>query len=330
MRCETCGVLLEIEHDPEDAVEEHSHDTWTAGNAGRTVASLGTHVLSCEGCRATTESTDLSTACQFCGGHLVALSSPEGVVPPEAVVPFQVDAVGARDAFERWVTSRWLAVKALKRVNGAESLRGTYLPYWTFDAATASEYTGQRGEDYTVKVDDDRTERRTRWHAARGSVRRSFDDVVVPGRSEAPALRRALGTVRLSEAVPYRPEYVAGYSTARYEIDPAEGLVEAKRSMASEIRKDVRRAIGGDRQKIEAIETAYSAVMFKLVLVPIWMATYMYGGKQWQLFVDGTTGKVSGSYPIDKVKVAVLVLVALVVVAVGVWLVMTYYGATGT
>lgn len=321
MRCLMCGYFAEIAHDPDASVDEHDYETWAANNAGRAVASLGGHVLRCEGCGATTESTAISTACQFCGGHLVGITPTEGVIPPEAVVPFALDQTAARAAFTKWVTSRFFGPRALKDVDAEESLRGTYLPYWTFDARTTSEYEGQRGDDYTVKVDDDRTETRTRWSHRSGTVRRSFDDIVVPGSAQlTPKEARGAGSADLAKAQPYRAEYVAGFSTVRYDVDPPRGLETAKQVMAGVIRDDVERAIGGDRQRISQIRTAYAAVMFKLVLMPFWIATYMYAGKQWQVVINASTGKVTGKHPVSAVKVALTVVGGLVLLVLALYL----------
>ena len=61
------------------------------------------------------------------------------------IVPEEV-----RKAFKGWVTSRWFAPSSLKKVGSTEQLTGTYLPHWTYDSATATNYTGERGEHYWV------------------------------------------------------------------------------------------------------------------------------------------------------------------------------------
>ena len=316
LQCGACGYRTEITHDADEVIEEHSFDGWTAANPKATVTDLGGLVLTCQGCGALTESTALSGSCQFCGGHLVAVTHPEGFIQPEAVLPFVVQGSAARVAVTKWASSRWFAPSALKAVGDTESLQGTYVPHWTFDAVTTSPYSGQRGEHYTVKVND-RQERRTRWHAASGVVNRTFDDVVVPAATNLPQAKLTkLGPWQLEKAVPYRPEYLAGHSTLRYDVDPAAGAETAKAEMAAVIRTDVTRQIGGDEQKIHSVRTTYSNVMFKLVLLPIWIATYMYAGKQWQVMVNANTGEVHGQRPYSPVKIAVAVVAAVLVLAV--------------
>ena len=324
LRCVACGGRTEIVHAEGDAVDEHSFDAWAAAQDGSDGAVPADRLLTCDGCGATTQSTDLSVACRFCGGHLVAVADTDGLVQPEAVVPFAIEQAQARDAFRLWVRSRPFAPGELKKVGDTESLHGTYVPHWTFDAETSSSYSGQRGDAYhvTVKVgDDERQERRVSWVPVSGQVERSFDDVLVPASSQVGELDlRRLGPWPLEDAVPFRGEYLAGYSAARYEVEPSAGLERAKATMSKTITKDVRRDIGGDEQRIGTVRTTYAEVMFKLVLLPLWIATYVYAGKQWQVMVNANTGEVVGKRPFSTWKIVSAVLVGLVVVGALVYL----------
>lgn len=332
LTCGACGATREIEAGEDTTVDEHSFEEWFAANAHVRVASLGGQVLRCEGCGAQVETTDLSETCQFCSGHLVVLSAPDGLIAPEAVVPFTVPEAGAQTAFKKWVSSRWFAPNSLKKVGRAHSLKGTYVPHWTFDARTSSHYTGQRGDYYYVTrtrtVSDGnggtRTEtyqeRRTRWSRASGQVARDFDDVLVPASNRLPSDRLdEMGPWKLGTAVAYQPEFLTGYSALRYDVDPQDGSVTAREQMAEVIRGDVERDIGGDEQRISRVDTTYAQVMFKLVLLPLWLASYAHGGKQWQVMVNANTGKVTGDRPYSAIKIALAVLAALLVAAVAVW-----------
>jgi hypothetical protein len=53
---------------------------------------------------------------------------------------------------------------------------------------------------------------------------------------------------------------------------------------------------------------------FKHVLVPVWIGTYHYQGKEYHLLVNGQTGKVGGYKPRDTTKVAMSVLISLAVI----------------
>jgi hypothetical protein len=308
-------------------VDEHSFAEWAA-QPPKSVATIGKQVLSCRGCGATTETDELAGACPFCGGVLIALSQPDGVIAPEAVVPFGVDRRAANDAFVTWVRSRWFAPSSLKRVGATESITGTYVPHWTYDAHTETDYTGQRGEHYwvteTYTVSDGkggtRTEtrqvQRTRWYPAAGHVARDFDDVLTLASTKiSPKLVDDAGPWSLEQAVPFSPDYLAGYTALRYDVDPDAGLGPAKQQMEDVVRGDCRRDIGGDEQRVDRMAVQYSAVMFKLLLLPLWIATYVYAGRTFQVLVNANTGEVLGERPFSRLKIALAVLAGLVLLA---------------
>jgi hypothetical protein len=209
-------------------------------------------------------------------------------------------------------------------VGAAESVRGTYVPHWTFDADTLTDYRGQRGEHYWVTVSstdsEGRTqthqEQRTRWHRAAGTVQRLFDDVLIVGSGALPArLLERLRPWPLADAVPYSTDYLAGHDALRYDVEPEEALAEAKAAMEPQIRSDVRRDIGGDEQRISSMSTQYRDLTYKLVLLPVWLAVYVYAGRTFDVAINARTGEVLGQRPYSVAKIVAAVLVGLVVVA---------------
>jgi hypothetical protein len=304
-------------------IQEHPFDEL----AQRPRTALAAHVWTCQKCGATTDSDLLASKCQFCGAPLVDAGDANEQIAPEAVLPFEVDRAGVRSALRGWVTSRRFAPRNFRSVSEAESLSGTYVPHWTFDADTTSDYVGQRGdhywetETYTTTVDGQtqtqtRQVMRTRWSHASGRVARAFDDVMVRGTARLIEEHQdKLEPWPLTAAVAYQPEYLSGYSALRYDVEPENGLAVAKQQMDKVIERDCRNDIGGDEQRLNNVSTSYADVMYKLVLLPVWVVVYLYGGKTWQVLVNGRTGEVIGSRPYSKVKIVAAVLAALIVIA---------------
>ena len=331
LRCPYCGHVQQLT-DTGRQVTEHSYDELVR-LPRKPAASVGRYVFACQKCGAKTESDALSELCQFCGAALVADVTAGELVAPEAVLPFVVDRNGVREALRKWIKSRWFAPSKLKRVSETEQLKGTYLPHWTFDSKTVSDYTGQRGEHYytteTYTDSDGNTQTRqvqhTNWYPASGRVSRDFDDLLVPAtqRLDGRSLDK-LTPWPLHLARPYQPDYLAGYTALRYEVEPESGLAVAKTEMAKVIETDCRHDIGGDEQRVSSVQTHYLDVMFKLMLLPVWIAAYLYAGRSYQIMVNAHTGEVVGKRPYSVWKIlaaivtAILVLtVIIVIIAVG-------------
>jgi DNA-directed RNA polymerase subunit RPC12/RpoP len=324
LRCPYCGYQQEIAQQGKQ-IQEHSYDEWLA-KPRKPVAMVGAYVFLCQGCGARTETDKVSDRCQFCGAPVVADTNPAELIVPEVVVPFALGQPEVRDRFQKWVKSRWFAPGSLKKVGATEQLAGTYLPHWTFDAQTSTNYRGQRGEHYYVTetysetvngqtVTRTRQVQRTRWHPASGQVRRGFDDVLVPATTTMPQAQLVkLSPWALTTGVSYQPEFLSGYRTLRYDVEPSNGLESAKAQMKPVIENDCRRDIGGDEQRVSAMDIHYAALMFKLVLLPVWIAAYLHAGKTFQVLVNAATGEVIGErpYSVGKIVAAVLLVVAVI------------------
>ena len=281
------------------------------------------HVVRCESCGAETTFDPNVTAsvCAWCGVDIIAQAMSRRLLTPKGVLPFRIDRDRGMTLFRDWVGSRWFAPNALKKMaRNDERLQGVYIPFWTYDSRTTSRYTGERGDDYWVtqtytamqngrRVTRTRQVRRTRWRPASGTVRNTFDDVLVLAATSVPRrLADALEPWDLQNIEPYQDEYLTGFRAESYSIDLDDGFDVAEQVMEVAIRRTVRRDIGGDHQRIRSLSIRHQDVTFKHILLPIWVSTYRYRGKSFQFLINGRTGEVQGERPYSGWKIAFLVL----------------------
>jgi len=337
MQCPYCGFRQEITAGDRE-IREIAYGE-LASLPRKPVGSIGAYTYVCQRCAARTETDETASVCQFCGAPLVIDATASGQIVPEGVLPFALDRGKVRDAMRSWVKSRWFAPSGLKKVSETESMKSTYVPHWTFDSQTVSDYRGQRGEHYWVTetyTDSEgksqtRRVQKTRWHPAGGTVQRAFDDVLVPASGVLPVKKvDDLAPWPLEKAQPYQPEFLAGHYALRYDVEPENGFTEARNRMAPVIEQDCRRDIGGDEQRVSSVNTRHNDVTFKLMLLPVWIATFIYAGKNWQILVNGLTGEVHGERPFSKLKIALAVIAAVIVIAIIVFVVAHHGGGSST
>ena len=78
----------------------------------------------------------------------------------------------------------------------------------------------------------------------------------------------------------------------------------------------MRRDIGGDEQRIDDVETQYANVMFRHLLLPVWIGAYRFQNKVYQVAVNARTGEVQGERPYSTAKIALLVAAILAIIAI--------------
>ena len=291
--------------------------------------------VSCDGCAAQISSQDQEVGgatafdCPFCGHAINTQGQSRRQIRPRSLLPFAVRPEQARDAFRQWLKSRWfLPSKLARRGRQHEQLTGIYLPYWTYDANTSSNYTGQRGDHYWVtkhyttrvngkNVSKTRRVRKTRWRSASGRVAVSFDDVLVLASTTLPPeLTDCLEPWDLSDLVPFDAAFLAGFRAEVYQADLAQGFSDARIKMEPAIRASICRDIGGDKQRIHNVSTEHSDVTFKHLLLPVWSSAFRWNNRVFRFVINGQTGEVQGERPYSPWKIAGAGALALVAVGV--------------
>ncbi|TCP41734.1 TFIIB-type zinc finger domain-containing protein [Rhodovulum marinum] len=265
-----------------------------------------------------------ATECPFCATPVVTDTGAQRRIKPQGVLPFALEERDAHTAMTDWLGRLWFAPNGLKDyARKGRRMDGIYVPYWTYDAATHSRYSGARGTVYhetRTVMRDGKPQRvqvqKVRWAPVSGRVARAFDDILVLATTSLPKrYTDALQPWDLSELDPYRPEYLAGFRAEGYTVGLDEGFAEARAIMDRAIRRDVKFDIGGDRQRIDRLQTQVSDVTFKHVLLPVWLAAYKYRGRTYRFVVNGRTGRVQGERPWSAWKIALAVILGLLLAA---------------
>jgi len=281
----------------------------------------------CQSCRAISLFDPVRQAqnCEFCGSTQLApyAEAKEGF-RPESVLPFKVSEADARDRIRAWYGKLWLAPSALKRKALTDTVRGVYLPYWTFDARVAAAWTADAGHYYyTTETYSEGGQTRTRqvqhvrWEPAAGRLDHFFDDdLVCASVGVHPALLRAIEPFSTTELRPYDPGYVAGWIVERYQIDLVAAAQRARDVMDAKVRDLCAAKVPGDTQRNLQVRADYGGQTFKHILVPVWLLSYNYGSKAYQCVMNGVTGTIRGEYPKSAWKVALVVLALFVGIVV--------------
>lgn len=345
--CEQCGALVTFEPGSNDLTCQYcSHRTAIEAAAGlireydlkealNWLATAGPEIerpsTQCESCAASFDFDQHvhSGECPFCGTPIVLGTGSAKKIKPKSLLPFKITEQEAHGFFKRWIGNLWFAPGKLKKFTRGESrLNGVYIPYWTYDSQTQSQYVGERGDIYMepqsyISNENGRRVRRTRmvskirWTPVRGRVARFFDDVLVGATRSLPRrITDSLNPWDLDNLTPYNEKYLSGFTSEIYQIDVDQGFDAAVAIMNSIIRNDIARDIGGDQQRILNADTRHSNTTFKHLLLPVWSAGFRFKGKLYRFVINARTGKVQGERPYSVTKIVLAALAAAAAIAV--------------
>ncbi|MGC9366789.1 MAG: hypothetical protein ACP5FK_07080 [bacterium] len=342
LECPYCGSKNEIIVDPEkieQAVKELDYKEF--------LSKLDTEekleekiTVKCTSCGATFSFDEnvTSGSCAYCGTKIVAQKHSQKQIKPSSILPFNITKTQAGENFAKWIKKLRFAPDRLKKLTGLSNLNGVYMPYWTFDAETVSEYLGERGdyfdqqETYTAtennkKVTKTRKVRKIRWEKVRGTIKKLFNDIlIIASKSLQNKYIPMLEPWDLDQLVPYDDQFLSGFQVESYSVDLKEGFHKAKQKMEGIIRQAIVKAIGGDQQKINAFKTDYRNLTFKHILLPLWISAYTFQGKTYQIIINARTGEVHGDRPYSKIKIFFTVATIAAIIALIIFLIIKFTG----
>ncbi len=316
--CESCRTELKVET-AKDSVDEYSiRDYRVREQVGAPLS--GVSVAVCESCGGEIyfDTHETAKRCPMCGSAQIRADAARSGVAPEGVVPFRIDRDDAQLRFRRWIGKRWFAPNQLKRAYAEGRLEGLYVPYWTFDADCCADYAGYGGRTRVVRDRDGNTRTKIDWYPVSGRVYRKFDDLLVcASQKQSGSLAEQLAPYDTIGGVrPFSCQYLAGYKAERYSIDGLTCFRRAQAAMEGMLRTDVESDIlahGFSQSRVSSFTPLYRDVTYKGVLVPMYTASYGYGGRSYFYAINGQTGKVVGSYPKSVPKILAAVLAAALV-----------------
>jgi hypothetical protein len=321
----TAGDQVVVEHDLIQALRAIPDDQrgWQAKKIS----------VKCQSCQAISvfDPAHVGQRCDFCGSSaLVPYEEIKEAFRPESLLPMKVSENQVRDSIHRWYRTRWFAPNQLKRAALTDIVKGLYIPYWTFDAQVHAEWTAESGyyyyeqETYRDSQGELKTRQvqKVRWEPSCGSLDHFFDDELVPAsRGVQPEMLRRIEPFPTKELAPYQPGFLSGWVVERYQIDLGTAAHTAREEMDAELRSLCAAQVPGDTHRNLQVEADYSGQTFKHILVPIWLLTYNYGARNFQVVINGYTAAIAGKYPKSWIKITFAVLAILA--ALGILLLLT-------
>jgi hypothetical protein len=323
--CDHCGAAVAIVLADEAIVSHDLFGKEAIASLRASELAAGASSVTCTQCGAQAIVTRRADRCTFCDAPMVfevdtAISS----IPPGGVVPFVVDGKQAAVKFQNWLAKRWFAPSDLVRHSKRDRLDGVYLPFWFFDAAATTQYDGQRGtvrtttETYTDSDGKSQTRQveTVDWYPASGTVSTKSTNVMVSASAAlSEKLVAKLSSWDLVRTRAFDPRFLAGFVAETYKVQPSDGFTTAYPIIESQIKSAICRDIGGDRQQVGSMNVDWNAVAFRHVLLPLWLASFRYGGKIFHVAVNAETGEVEGERPWSWQKIVLLVAVIFAAVA---------------
>lgn len=327
LHCPYCDHIEKILAEGEEDVSAEEKEFLTAEQTGNCNWGVETKTVLCKACggEMVYDALQIAGECPYCGSNQVMEAKGKNTLAPDGVCVFKLDAKQAVEKFKAWLKKRWFCPKEAKASAKPKDMKGMYLPYWTFDTHTLTEYSAEYGIYRHKKNSKGETVTVTDWHQCSGTYREFIDDQAVCGTNRhGQEILDGIQPFQTADNKVYRPEYVAGFASERYSIGLKDAWEKAKSLITGRLKRNITRKIEtehhADTVRSLKMKTSYSKIKYKYLLLPVWMASFKYKEKRYQFMVNGQTGKVSGKIPISPAKVTITIIGVLLVLALMWWI----------
>jgi DNA-directed RNA polymerase subunit RPC12/RpoP len=324
--CKYCGYKEDFDK-ANDRVTEQGLFEAIEKSTQFSMTSEGKHVYNCSGCgsKVMLDKAEVHVRCSFCGSKNVNEEAFESnYIQPAGIIAFKNSEAKAQEIYKEWIGKGFFTPKKLKTGSFVNNLQGVYIPFWTYDADTQSQWCGYAGKYYYVTKTryvngktESYQEQRTEWIWREGVHAKFFDDVLVSSsRGAAQNEVQKIFPYNLKEVVNFNPKLLLGWEAEIYNIDVKNGYRTAEEIMNNTIHDECTEMLRMDTYRDLQVRTQKSAQTFKHLLLPLWICSYDYNGKIYKFLVNGQTGKIEGSKPIDKMKVAICIIIGIIILLI--------------
>lgn len=284
----------------------------------------GMKAYSCPSCGAelVCDDTTAATCCPYCGNTTIVPGQVSGMLKPEYIVPFKLEKNKAIEKLKAHYQGKVLLPKSFKDGNHIEEISGVYVPFWLYDgtASGSASYNAEKRHTKTVGDERIKTTEHYRVHRA-GHV--SFTKIPADASSKMPDdIMDSIEPYDYKDLKSFSNAYMAGYLADKYDVSAEDNASRIKERAKNTLDKLLRDSVKGYDSVSETgsnINIEQGKVTY--AMMPVWMLTTKWEGKNYMFAMNGQTGKFVGNLPMDKGKFfgiffAVLVLLEILMAVV--------------
>ena len=268
---------------------------------------------------------DITKNCPYCGTSLVINQEALPGLKPDGVLPFLFDEEKAAEYFEQNIKKKHFLPNKFKKSPPKSLIKGLYIPSFSFNGHTESNYTGRLYNEYTTTDSEGNIETHRSYFNVSGHYTKSFTNVLTESSSKInQANLSGILPFDFSKKVEYKDEFIKGFSTEHYS-EKLEDCAEKYRSIAkSQIRSGILRKYTYDGVDYINVDTDFSEESYSYMLVPMYRFNYKYKEKDYITYMNGQSGKIESRLPKSIVKITFLAIFIALLVLIPIALILIF------
>ena len=310
--CPSCGAELLFDIASQKMICAHCKNSFEPGSLNDNIASdaktepyYESYAYTCPSCGAEVETTDKNDAvgfCPYCKGSSMIFDKLRREWVADGIVPFKITKEQCKELYRREVKKHFFVSRKYKEPELIEDFRGIYMPYSRFTGIVDGEVSF-RARSAEKDIGDYNYQ--TKFYDMKGTANYTVKERIAHDVSAAfdDHISERLGEFDEKDIQKFHPAYLSGFYADKYDVDKAAVFPRVKERVTKagkDTMKSTFSAYTGVSPNVETYNIR--STKWQYMMLPVWFMSYKYGDKVYEFALNGQTGKLAGTPPLDKTK----------------------------
>lgn len=268
-----------------------------------------TSIYRCASCGAEiiAEENQTATFCYYCHEPVILSGRLSGDYKPGKVIGFKLTRDNAVSAFKKWCGSKWFIPKSFKSDQQLEKMTGLYVPFWVADCDIKADYSAV-GRKIRTWTSGNYRYKETKEYDIIRRAEIFADGIPADGESKIDDdLMEAIEPFNYDDVKDFSMSYLSGFFADKYDVDKAAVFPRVKQRAEAASKKVISDSISGYTSVTPRNENyKIMNTKWQYMMLPVWFMTYKYNGELYSFAMNGQTGKLAGTPPLDKKKLSLV------------------------
>lgn len=264
-----------------------------------------TNVYHCSSCGADiiADDREVATFCYYCHNPVILSGKLTGSYRPDKVIGFKFTKEQAVKQFSDWINKRRFVPNDFKSSQQLEKVTGLYVPFWAADCDIKADFCaiGKNVRHWTL---GNYRYTETKEYRIVRKANIFTDGIPADGESKIEdQLMEAIEPFDYADLHDFSMSYLSGFFADKYDVDKATVFPRIRQRAVEASKQIIKNSIGSYTSVTPSINN-YDIINTKwqYIMLPVWFMTYKYKDKIYEFAINGQTGKLAGTPPLDKGK----------------------------
>lgn len=264
-----------------------------------------TNLYHCASCGADIMCDNEQTAlfCYYCHNPVILSGKMKGEYKPSKIIAFRLDHDRAIGKFKDWLKNKTFVPDDFKTEQQLEKLTGLYVPFWIADCKVKADFTaiGKKTRSWTS---GSYSYTETSEYRVRRSGNITVNGIPADGESKIDdLLMESIEPFDYKDLKDFSMSYLTGFYADKYDVDKTQVFPRIKTRASEAGKKIIRDSIGSySSLSVGSEQYLIMSTDWEYMMLPVWFMTYNYQDKIYEFAINGQTGKLAGTPPLDRKK----------------------------